>query len=102
MTKSYKFTHNETHSCNFYISCMPTTLLDKIFVEHTTIEIHKSMAIPLATTSRDFHALEGDIVTPALYPLMEITMYIYIGQVLVLSHSTPQPATVYMQSYKCL
>jgi len=67
-------------------------MLDEIFV--VEIAIFKSIAIP-------FQPPEIDIVTQVSTPLMEITLYIrihnYIGQMLVLSHSTPQPSTVYIQ-----
>ena len=77
--------HNWTYHFEVYTQCnpflsffslSPTILLNKIFAEHAAVKKSQVNGHTL-TTSRDFHALEGDIVTRSLSPLMEITMNIH-------------------------
>ena len=94
--------HFEVHTqCNpflyFFFSLSPTILLDKIFAEHAAVKRSQVNGHTL-TTSRGFHALEGDIVTQSLSPLMEITMNIHRVGVCGLPFNTPACKCVHTRS----
>ena len=81
----------------FFFSLSPTILLDKIFAEHAAVKRLQVNGHTL-TASRDFHALERDIVTRSLSPLMEITINIHRAGVGALPFNTP----AYIQGpYNC-